>query len=206
MPDGGKDGVRRGRKVAQVLDGARQVFMAQGFEGASVDDIARAAGVSKATLYSYFPDKRRLFIEVAATECARQTDMAVDSIDRTAPPRVVLTLAARQMVEFLISDFGQQMFRVSVAEAERFPDVGRAFHASGPATIRARLVDWLREATANGLLRIEDFDLAADQFQELAKADIFARAILNVSRTFSEAEKTRVIDGAVEMFMARYGA
>ena len=57
--------VRTGRKFDQVLAGAREVFMADGFEGASVDDIARAAGVSKATLYSYFPDKKLLFMEVA---------------------------------------------------------------------------------------------------------------------------------------------
>ncbi len=48
--------VKRGRKFDQVLQGAREIFMSDGFEGASVDDIARAAGVSKATLYSYFPD------------------------------------------------------------------------------------------------------------------------------------------------------
>ena len=61
--------VRKGRKFDQVLEGARSVFMADGFEGASVDDIARAAGVSKAPLYSYFPDKRLLCVEVATQEC-----------------------------------------------------------------------------------------------------------------------------------------
>ena len=61
-----------GRKVSQVLDGARTVFLRDGFEGASVDDIARQAGVSKATLYNYFPDKRILFMEVAKAECVRQ--------------------------------------------------------------------------------------------------------------------------------------
>ena len=59
--------VRKGRKFDQVLAGARDVFMADGFEGASVDAIARVAGVSKATLYSYFPDKRLLFMEVAGS-------------------------------------------------------------------------------------------------------------------------------------------
>lgn len=60
--------VKRGRKFDQVLEGARLVFLQDGYEGASVDDIARAAGVSKATLYSYFPDKRLLFMEVAKIE------------------------------------------------------------------------------------------------------------------------------------------
>ena len=47
--------MKRGPKCAQVLEGARKVFMDRGYEGASVDEIARAAGTSKATLYSYFP-------------------------------------------------------------------------------------------------------------------------------------------------------
>ena len=59
--------VKQGRKWSQVLDGARTVFLRDGFEGASVDDIVREAGVSKATLYSYFPDKRLLFMEVSNT-------------------------------------------------------------------------------------------------------------------------------------------
>jgi AcrR family transcriptional regulator len=63
--------VRKGRKFDQVLTGARKVFMADGFEGASVDDIARAAEVSKATLYSYFPDKKLLlgdFLDIVKLE------------------------------------------------------------------------------------------------------------------------------------------
>ncbi|MEZ5686188.1 MAG: helix-turn-helix domain-containing protein, partial [Paracoccaceae bacterium] len=76
-----KPEIRKGRKFDQVLEGARAVFLRDGFEGASVDDIAREAGVSKATLYSYFPDKRLLFMEVAKCECARQADEAAALIE-----------------------------------------------------------------------------------------------------------------------------
>ena len=75
----------RGRKYDQVLEGARQVFMADGFEGASVDEIARVAEVSKATLYKYFADKRMLFMEVANNECQRQAGAALDNIVLAAP-------------------------------------------------------------------------------------------------------------------------
>ena len=70
--DGNTPEIKRGRKYDQVIAGARDVFLAQGFEGASVDLIAREAGVSKATLYSYFPDKRILFIEVAKKNVRRK--------------------------------------------------------------------------------------------------------------------------------------
>ena len=197
--------VRKGRKYDQVLAGARRVFMADGFEGASVDEIARAAAVSKATLYSYFPDKRLLFMAVANAECARQSREALDSIDMAAPPREVLSQAGHHFIRFITSTFGQQIFRICVAERDRFPEIGRSFYNSGPAVMRAEMAEYFREAEARGELRIDDHVLAADQFGELCKADIWTRLIFGVSKTVSDAEIDRVVDGAVEMFMARYG-
>jgi AcrR family transcriptional regulator len=198
--------VRTGRKFDQVLDGARRVFMADGFEGASVDDIARAAGVSKATLYSYFPDKRLLFMEVARTECARQATEAAELIRTDAAPDTVLRFAAERMLGFMLSPFGQRVFRICVAEADRFPELGRQFYESGPMVVRERVKSYLCEAAARGELRIDDFDLAADQFAELCKADLFPRLVFNIDATFTPAEIDRVIAGAVATFMARYGA
>jgi len=197
--------VRRGRKFDQVLAGARDVFLAQGFEGASVDDIARVAGVSKATLYKYFPDKRLLFMEVASTECSRQADTALHEIDMTAPPRQVLAQVGRHFLGFLLSDFGQAIFRICVAEADRFPDLGRKFYESGPTVLRAALVDYLEGASARGEVTVADYALAADQFAELCKADLWPRLIFNVAKRFTPEEIDRVIGGAVETFMARYG-
>ena len=196
---------RTGRKFDQVLEGARQVFLADGFEGASVDDIARAAGVSKATLYSYFPDKRLLFMEVAHTECLRQGEEALDNVECSATPELALQEAGRRMLAFMLSDIGQRIFRICVAEADRFPDLGRQFYETGPLVLRGRLRDYLATATARGELQIDDLDLAADQFAELCKADLFPRWVFNIDTSFSEAEIDRVVTGAVRTFMARYG-
>jgi TetR/AcrR family transcriptional regulator, mexJK operon transcriptional repressor len=205
MADGSSEKVRRGRKFEQVLLGAREVFLTDGFEGASVDEIARRAGVSKATLYSYFPDKRLLFMEVAKAECVRQADRAVDTIDLAAPVRTVLTEAARHMLGFITSDFGLRIFRICVAESERFPTLGAEFYESGPALVRERLVGFLQMAEARGELSIGDFELAADQFMSLCKSDLRERMVLQVATTVTEAERERVILGAVDVFLARYG-
>jgi AcrR family transcriptional regulator len=197
--------LRTGRKFDQVLAGAREVFLADGFEGASVDDIARAAGVSKATLYSYFPDKRLLFMEVATAECTMMAERALDLIDDTAPPREVLTIAASHLVRFLLSDFAQQCFRICVAERDRFPELGRAYYASGPEMGRARLSAYLDKAVTRGELDISDIGLAADQFSELCKAKLWTRAVFGIQKTFASSEIDDVIANAVEMFMARYG-
>ena len=197
--------VRRGRKFDQVLEGARQVFLADGFEGASVDDIARAAGVSKATLYSYVPDKRLLFMEVARAECARMADRAVDMMGNDAPPRDHLKIAATQIITFLLSDFAQKIFRICVAERDRFPELGREFYASGPEMGRERLGEYFRCAVEQGQLAIEDIPMAAEQFSELCKARLWTRAVFGIQSEFSEEEIEEVADHAVDMFMARYG-
>ncbi len=198
--------VRTGRKFDQVVKGARTVFLADGFEGANVDDIAREARVSKATLYSYFPDKRLLFIEVATTECQRMADRALDLIDKTAPPREVLTIAAEQLVPFLLSPFAQQCFRICVAERERFPELARAYYANGPEMGRQQLCSYFREAIARGELNISDVGMAADQFAELCRAKLWLRSVFGVQSEFSQREIDDVVQNAVDTFLARYQA
>ena len=198
--------IRTGRKFEQVLEGARQVFMTDGFEGANVDDIAKKAGVSKATLYSYFPDKRLLFMEVVNQECERQSQSAIDNIDQSAPPRDVLTQAGQHFLRFLTSQFGQQVFRICVAESDRFPEIGRAFYGSGPERMRMEMVGYFTESIARGELKIADLTLAADQFAELCKADLWPRLVFGVMSSVTEADINRVVDGAVETFLARYSA
>jgi len=197
--------IHKGRKFDQVVAGARDVFMVDGFEGASVDEIARVAKVSKATLYKYFPDKRQLFMQVAEVECQRQASAALNNIDTSAAPREVLGQAGRHLLGFITSKFGLQIFRICVAESDRFPDLGRRFYSSGPGVMRKEIAHYLELAEARGELRMDDFVLAADQFSELCKADIWTRLVFGVTSAVSAAEIDRVVDGAVETFMARYG-
>lgn len=198
--------IKKGRKFDQVLDGAREIFLRDGFEGASVDEIARAAGVSKATLYSYFPDKRLLFSEVARIECNRQAEEALDVIGTGAPIEVVLHEAANRIVRFFLSDFGRQVFRICVSESYRFPELGRRFYESGPKLVRERMTKVLTPYVERGVLEIDDMDLAANQFGELCKSDLFVRSLCGVCGEVTEADIERVVNGAVEMFLARYRA
>ncbi len=197
--------VRTGRKFDQVIAGARDVFMSDGFEGASVDEIARAAGVSKATLYSYFPDKRLLFMEVARHECRRMAEETEARIDRTQPMREVLTVAAEGVATFLTSKFGVQIHRICVAEADRFPELGRAFYESGPQLGCERLAGYFTEMQDKGELVMEDVILAAEQFSELCKCRLWPRAIFGLQTEFSRDEICYVAREAVETFLARYG-
>ena len=197
--------VRKGRKFEQVLEGALRVFLRDGFEGASVDEIARAAGVSKATLYSYFPDKRMMFSEVFSAECQRQAGEAETELVQTPPARIFLAYAARRVIGFSMSDFGRRLFRLVVAEVSRFPELSREFYANGPGKMRLLLISRLQELCQRGELEIEDFDLAVDQFVHLCKAVIHDRVMLDLVDDIRPEENEKSVEGAVETFMARYG-
>lgn len=196
--------IKKGRKYDQVIGGARAVFMREGFEGASVDEIARDAGVSKATLYSYFPDKQHLFLAVLKLECTAQSEVEVLFEQSGLSVEEKLVVICKKLVTFFLSDFGQDMFRVCVAEAKRFPELGETFYASGPKNWGEKIAGFLCTEKAQAVLDIEDPLLAADQLAQLCRSDLMLKVMFGIEKNPSEVELSRVADEAVRTFLARY--
>ena len=162
--------------------------------------------MSKATLYSYFPDKRLLFMEVARSECQQQAESALKLVQPDLPPRDLLLAGARQIADFFNSPMSLSIFRMCVAEADRFPELGREFYRTGPMMARNMLADYLKCATESGMLKVDDAELAAEQFAELCKAGIFTQRLFGVAEELSAEWVEKVAQSAVDMFLARYGA
>lgn len=196
--------LKKGRKYDQVLAGAREVFLREGFEGASVDQIARDAGVSKATLYSYFPDKQALFMAVLTSQCQMQSEqaMGIEILQRPVPE--ALYSIARSFLDFLMSDFSVEVFRVCVAESARFPELGRAFYDSGPKLVLDQIADYLASERVQRDLNIADPYMAADQFLQLCRADMLLRKIFSIETNAAPEDMDRVARETVATFLARY--
>lgn len=197
--------IKRGRKFDQVIEGASAIFMRDGFDGASVDEIAREAGVSKATLYSYFPDKRLLFLEVAQQEIQRQAGLILDLDNVDAPAREVLTRIGRAFIDLILSPFGLSVMRVVVAESERFPQIGQTFFDNGPKLMEDRMIAYFQIAEDRNELRIPNKPFAAHQFIELCKADCFMPKLIGCCSVCEDLGTDFIVDEAVAMFLARYG-
>ena len=197
--------ITRGRKFLQVLEGARAIFLRDGFEGAAVDDIAREAGVSKATLYSYFPDKRIMFMEVFRNELAREAADASALIEVDLPVEQVLPFIVQIVSAHMIWEFGLRIYRVSVGEAERFPSLAQEYYESGPVVLRQQLVNYLEKCIRRGELKIPDLELAADQLIELASVTIHDRALFLSVQSIDKEMLRKVNRSAVDMFLAYYG-
>jgi AcrR family transcriptional regulator len=192
-------------KRRQILDGARKVFMDLGFDGASMGEIARAAQVSKGTLYVYFADKSALFEAILEQEALQHGQVAFN-FDPARDVETTLKDFGRAYNRLLCRPGGGSAIRTVMAIAERMPDLGRRYYARVLDKSINRLSDYLNTHVATGDLAIDDCDLAASQFMELCKASLFLPFVFQAAPAPSEERMSEVVDSATRMFLAAYGA
>ena len=192
-------------KRRQILAGARKVFMDLGFDAASMNEIARSAGVSKGTLYVYFADKNRLFEAIIEDEALEQGKVAFN-FDSSRDPETTLAEFGRAYVALLCRPGGGSWIRTVMAIAERMPEVGRRYYANVLEKLNNRLADYLQAHVATGDLAIDDCGLAAAQFMEVCKASLFLPFVFQAAPAPSAERIAEVVDSATRMFVAAYRA
>jgi AcrR family transcriptional regulator len=193
-------------KRRQIIEGARAVFLSQGFDAASMNDIARAAGVSKGTLYVYFKDKEQLFEAIVEQECESQAEgiFELDAADHDV--EAVLTRLGFAYIRFLCRPEKASAIRIVIAIAERMPELGRRFYEQGPAKGIRKLAAYIAAQVEAGVLVVEDCEVAAAQLLEAYQAMLFKSMVFNFVREPSEEQIARVVPIAVKVFLAAYRA
>lgn len=193
-------------KRQQILEGARRVFLEHGFDGASIGDIVRAAGVSKGTVYAYFPSKEKLFEALVIEDRRKQAEVlfVLDETDRDVG-RVLFKLGLT-FLDMLVQPDTLAFLRIVIGAAPKFPEIGRAFYDAGPCYGAARLSDYFRKLTGEGVLKVDDPEHAARQFLDLCKTGILLRMLLGQLERPSRPEMEHNIERAVTVFLAAYGA
>jgi len=191
-------------KRRQIIEGARAVFLAQGFDGASMGEIARQAGVSKGTLYVYFDSKEALFEAIVEEECLAQAEQvfALDSNDHDV--EAVLTRLGGAFVRFLCRPGGQSSLRTVISISERMPAIGKQFYEAGPVVGIARLGRYLEDQVATGYLAIPAVDVAAAQFLDSCQSTMFKPLLFNFAPPPAEERINHVVGIAVRTFLAAY--
>jgi AcrR family transcriptional regulator len=190
-------------KRRQILDGARKLFLDLGFDGASMGEIARAAGVSKGTLYVYFTDKNRLFEAIVEQESLDQGKLAFN-FDPARDVTTTLMDFGQAYIQVLCRPGGGSAMRTVMAIAERMPELGRRFYENVVALKIRRLADYLDAHVAAGDLAIEDCELAATQFMQMCQATLFQPFIFQAAPAPSAERIAHVVGSATRMFLAAY--
>jgi AcrR family transcriptional regulator len=188
-------------KTRQILDGARLVFLADGFDGASVSDIARAAGVSKGTLYVYFPSKGDLFEALIRSDRAQQAEQMFqfgpddDDLDQ------VLTRIGLGLMRNMCRAEHLAHIRMVIGAAAKYPQIGKAFFEAGPKAGVQRLGLYLEGQMARGRIAQADPMLAADQFIQLCQAGYFRAALFCVAEPDDDDAIQAEVAAAVAAFL-----
>jgi AcrR family transcriptional regulator len=190
-------------KRRQILDGARKLFLDLGFDAASMGEIARAAGVSKGTLYVYFADKNRLFEAIVEEESLEQGKVAFN-FDPARDVTTTLMDFGQVYIQLLCRPGVGSATRTVMAIAERMPEVGRRFYENVIALTIHRLAGYLEARVAAGDLEIEDSKLAAAQFMQMCQATLFQPFIFQAAPAPSAARIAHVVGSATRMFLAAY--
>jgi AcrR family transcriptional regulator len=193
-----------GAKRRQIVDGARQVFLSAGFDGASMNDVARAAGVSKGTLYAYFDSKDDLFEAIIRGEFAQSAERLC-TFRREGDAREMLRDFGVRLISRMSEPGTRALARVVIAAAEKFPNIGRAFYEAGPLYGATRLAAELENLEKSGALKVPDPERAAWQFVDLCQSYVYKRLLFGVVSAISREDIEASVEAGVDVFMKAYG-
>jgi AcrR family transcriptional regulator len=175
-----------------------------GFDGASMGEIARAAGVSKGTLYVYFADKSRLFEAIVEEETLEQGKITYN-FDPERDVVTTLTEFGQAYIALICRPGGGSAIRTVMAIAERMPEVGRRYYENVLAQTISRLAAYLEVRAQRKELAIDDYQLAASQFLLMCQASLFLPFIFQAAPAPSPERIAQVVGSATRMFLAAYG-
>ena len=193
------------RKRQQVLQAAADLFIAHGYGNVSMDAVARAAAVSKATLYAHFASKDALFATIVGEACRRSPVEESILPDNPADLGAALRAVGGGVLRFLLDPRTIAIARVAIAESARFPELGTAFLASGPMAFQARFTAWIARLHEAGLLDAPDATVAAQHLGALLRGTLHLEAILSPAFTPGDARIDEAVDAAVGAFLRAYG-
>jgi TetR/AcrR family transcriptional repressor of mexJK operon len=201
--ESGKSEMRR----RAILDVAREAFLSQGFAATSMSEIATRLGGSKGTLYNYFRSKEELFAALMIDICQGPANAVFDHMP--APDgdlRNGLIELGSGLLGFILSPPSMSIHRIVVAEAGRFPQVGRIFYEAGPERGQEKMTNYFVGLIDAGKIKPVDPLMAARRFKDLVLSDVYSRRLWGVIGDLTPAQIRAHVEEAVDIFLAAFGA
>ena len=195
---------RQEEKRKVIMEAARAVFRRLGYDGASMNDIAQEAGVSKATLYVYFTSKEGLFAALIDDVRACLPDGAIP-IDPETDVETALNAFGRKILKKITSDENVELLRLVMGASDKFPELGRMFYDAGPGLGLRMVTGYLENQVARGTLRIDDIETAAHQLLELMQTRFTRLRLFNIAPAPDAATIEASVAAGVRVFLAAYG-
>lgn len=190
-----------------ILERALAVFVANGYVGTTTDQLAAAAAVSKQTLYKEFGDKEGVFAALIQFACDRVEDPfapLAGQMHRIASSEEAVELMAAQFTRSIMTPYVQQLRRLVIAEAVRFPHLGLLYWEGGFLRMIDSVGHCLQILDERGMLDIPDTRLAAHHFAALLLWIPGNQTMFAVTRPMADDELAQLTDAGSSAFLRAY--
>lgn len=198
---------RRGElRREALLDAAREVFLERGYAAASIDDVVKRTGGSKATVYQYFGNKEGLFGAMVAGQCEVFIKEVAFPQSSAAPrsakelEKTLVELGRRALNVFLKPE-RLALNRAMISAAHQFPDLAERFYDAGPRRGLAALGAFFKAQHEAGTMHCPDPELAAIHFMDIVRGYPLLRSLLGLSPTPAGVTVDDFVRDAVRTFL-----
>ena len=191
-------------KRAAILEAAKRLFSDQGFNGASMDQIAAEAGVSKLTVYSHFGDKEALFSAAVRAKCEEMLPDDLFTQELKGPLRAQLKMIASAFFALISSDEAVSTQRMMMALGQADDPLRKLFWEAGPQRTHDAFAAFLQSRVEAGELEVADVPRAAEQFFSLIKGEMHGRMICGLCAKPPRGDVAAHIEATVDVFLRAY--
>lgn len=195
---------RDSAKRAALIESAVRQFVQQGYNGTSMETVAREAGVSKVTLYRHFGSKAKLFQAAVDAHCEAYTPAAIFTHTQEQTLAAQLLTIGDAFTRLVLDDDALAAYQLIVTDARRDGRAGGLFYAAGPRRTISAFASFLRAADTAGQLQVGDAEQAAGHFFCLLKGLLFERVLVGERRRISKAERLAHVADVVAVFLRAY--
>lgn len=193
-------------RLEELLDIAAEIFLSEGYNGASTNTIARRANASKATFYSRFPTKEGLFLAVIEHRMDRISRAVTPALSTDAPPAIALHDFGSKLVRAALTQEQVAFVRLIGMEAERFPKLAQRFFELGPGRGQRNLAAYMRQSSERGYLRLENPERMAEHFISLVTGGDVRWFILGLRSKPGPKRLGEHLRAALQTFLLAYGS
>lgn len=199
---------RSARKRQTILSAGQALFLTNGYQGTSVDQIAARAEVSKQTVYKHFGDKQELLFAIVNDVVDSTVDRFRDRIaelSKATDLDAALVELAEGYLHAVLQESVVQLRRLVIGEANRLPELARMYYDRAPTRTLAALAECFGQLRERGLLNAPDPALAADHFAFLIVGRPIDQALFHGGPSvLDEIDTTTYVRAGVAVFLAAY--
>jgi TetR/AcrR family transcriptional regulator, mexJK operon transcriptional repressor len=193
-----------GDKAERIIAAAREAFLEKGYDGVSMDEVAKRAGVAKQTVYARYASKDALFLAVVDSVQGKMLSAVATAGPLTIRDR--LRRIGGELLDLVLDPSILSLSRIALGASYRFPTLGHSIYGARIKELHAVLADIIEQAAQDGSLLVDDPAVAAEQFLALVRGELHLHCLYDPSFRPSRVKIQRQIDAGIDCFMARYGA